>query len=70
MITHEDIQPGTHCWAQSSEQTLLIVLKVSDDYYEVCGPWECGIRKEEIEIISIIDKPEGHENMDLYYKVR
>lgn len=71
MITHEDIQPGTHCWALNNsifKDSILVVLKISENYYEVCGPWEGIIEKEMIEIISIINKPEGYEDMDLYFK--
>ena len=60
------VKVGDHCWAISSGQ-LLIVLKVKDEYYEVCGDWECGMRPNELNILAVIPRPAGHETTKLYY---
>lgn len=65
-IKNEDVQIGQHCWAMSAGK-LLVVLKVYDESYEVCGAWECGIGADELELIEIIDRPEGHNDTKLYY---
>jgi hypothetical protein len=62
----EMIEAGQHCWAISAGK-LLVVLKIEDGWYEVCGAWECGIGAEKIEIISIIDRPADHLSTKLYY---
>jgi hypothetical protein len=66
MINNNSVTIGQHCWALSLGK-LLIVLKTSKTGYECCGPWECGIHSKELKIISIIDRPEGYENTELYY---
>lgn len=66
MLKDSDVKIGQHCWALSNCK-LLIVLKAEAGGYDVCGAWECGIGADEIEIISVIDKPEGFDSTQLYY---
>jgi len=62
----EDVELGQHCWAVSNGK-LLVVLKTQTQGYEVCGAWECGIAVEELDLISIIEKPPGYATSVLYY---
>jgi len=66
MIDHADTKKGEHYWATSCG-SILVVLKVDDDQYEVCGPWECGIGARDCEIIEEIKPPFGYEHSKLYY---
>ncbi len=69
MISNEDVNIGDHCWAILEEE-LLIVLKTTDgeiNDYQLCGDWECGCPAKWLDIISIIDKPNGHEATNLHY---
>ena len=65
----EDVKIGDHCWA-TSQGELLVVLKVSDGGYEVCGACECGMNYDSIELISVIEKPPEHIDTSLYYIYR
>jgi len=67
MIDHDDTNKGAHYWASTADGSILVVLKVGDDQYEVCGPWECGIGAHECEIIEEINPPFGYEHAKLYY---
>ena len=60
------MKAGQHCWA-TCDGKLMVVLKEEDGYFQVCGAWECGIGIDNIELISIIERPELHENTELYY---
>jgi len=66
MLHNKNIPTGTHCWAIIQDK-LLIVLKVDDHYYEVCGAWEGGIHDSEFNLISVIDKPQDYKDNELYY---
>ena len=58
---------GEHYWAYfKDEKELVIVLYQGEDFFDVCGAWECGTGKKDIEIISKIDKPEGFKGV--YYE--
>ena len=66
MLSHEQTKNGKHYWAISKEYGMLVVLKI-DDAYQVCGPWECGVSEQHIEIIEEIKEPRGYEGYKLYY---
>ena len=66
MINHDNTENGKHYWAIHPSFGILVILKTRGRY-QVCGAWESGIRKEEIEIIKEIEKPEGYEESHLYY---
>lgn len=65
-IKFENLEIGQHLWVKSLGE-LLIVAKFDTCWYEVCGPWECGISPDDCEIIQLIDKPKGYEDMSFYY---
>jgi len=62
----EDLKIGQHLWVLSNDE-LLMVAKFDEDGYEVCGAWECGIGKNECEIIELINAPKGYEGTKMYY---
>ena len=62
----EDVKVGEHIWA-TCDGLLMVLLKLGDDSFYVCGPWDGEIDPNQIEIISIIDKPKGHLNRINYY---
>lgn len=62
----EDLKIGQHLWILSHEE-LMVVAKFDDNGYEVCGPWECGIGKDDCQIIQLIEIPKGYEKTSLYY---
>jgi hypothetical protein len=66
MIKNENIKIGDHCWALSNNK-LIVVLKTTDSVYALCGYWERSVTVEELNIISIIKKPAGHEKTKLFY---
>ena len=66
MIKDEDVKIGEHCWA-TSDGDLMVVLKAEDGGFQVCGAWGCGIGIDNIELIGIINRPEGYEDTRLYY---
>jgi len=66
MLENTEVKIGTHLWAMCQSE-LMIVLKISEKHFEVCGAWEAGINSTEIELISIIDKPLLHQKTELYY---
>ena len=47
----EDVKIGQHLWVLTNNE-LLMVAKFDNDGYEVCGAWECGISKNDCEIIE------------------
>lgn len=65
-IENEDVRIGEHCWALACSE-LLVVSKFDSNSYSVCGPWECDVSHVELELISIIPRPNGHKNTKLYY---
>lgn len=65
-LQFEDLKIGQHLWALHDNK-LIVAAKFDESGYQVCGPWECGIGKNECEIIELIDVPKGHENTSLYY---
>lgn len=46
---------------------LLMVAKFDEYRYEVCGAWECGISKDECQIIQLVEVPKGYEKAKMYY---
>ena len=64
-LLHSDLKPGDHAWAMYDGK-LMVVMRVRDGY-EVCGPWECGIGEDGLELVQRIDRPKGAENVPLYY---
>ena len=64
-LSDSEIEIGQHFWALLRGE--LLVLMKTRLGYELCGDWECGIDFDEFEIISLIDKPKGHEQTKLYY---
>ena len=44
-----------------------MVAKFNNEGYEVCGAWECGISKNECEIIELVNAPKDYENTKMYY---
>ncbi|HNC37529.1 MAG TPA: hypothetical protein PLD32_13260 [Saprospiraceae bacterium] len=60
-----DIHNGQHFWALLDNQ-LAVFIKTKGRIY-ICGPWENKVKPEELKFISIIDKPQGHENIVDYY---
>lgn len=66
VMKFEDLKIGQHLWVICSGE-LLMVAKFNDKRYEVCGAWECGIGKDECEIIELVDIPKGYEKTKLYY---
>ncbi len=65
-MKHNEVKIGDHCWALLNNK-LLIVLKISDSTYEVCGGWKSSVNIDKFNTISIIEKPEGYEDTELYY---
>lgn len=65
-LKFEDLKIGQHLWVLFDNQ-LIVAAKFDESGYQVCGPWECGIGKNECEIIELIDVPKGHKNTSLYY---
>lgn len=65
-IKFEDLKIGQHLWALLDNK-LIMVAKFNNYGYEVCGDWECGIDKDDCEIIELVDIPEGFENFKMYY---
>ena len=65
-IKFEDLKIGQHLWVLSDGK-LLMVAKFDEDRYDVCGAWECGISKDECEIIELVGVPSGYENYKMYY---
>ena len=61
----EDIPIGSHFWATSRGE-LLVILK-TESGYQVCGAWECGMAFKEFEFVDFIIKPDETEGMKLYY---
>ena len=66
-IKFEDLKIGQHLWVLSAK-TLLMVAKLDDIRYEVCGPWECGVRPELCKILKLVEPPKGFEETELYFK--
>ena len=62
----EDIKIGQHLWVLLDGE-LLMVAKFDCHGYDVCGGWECGVSKDECEIIELVNVPKGHENTKMYY---
>lgn len=50
-----------------SSGKLLVVMRVCDGWYEVCGPWELGIADRDITLVERIQKPDGFDDLPLYY---
>ena len=65
----EDLKIGQHLWVLQAEE-LLMVAKFDEDGYEVCGPWECGIDKNDCKIIKLVNPPKDYEKTKLYYDYR
>ncbi len=71
MIDHADAKEGEHFWALMGwpgQPGKLVVVNRTKEGYEVCGGWECVIPHAELQLIARIDRPEGHEETELYYK--
>lgn len=62
----KDLKIGQHVWLISKGK-ILIGAKFDNYGYEVCGAWECGIDKDDCEIIELIKAPRGHKKTKLYY---
>ena len=67
-IKFEDLKIGQHLWALSNKK-LLMVAKLDYEGYDVCGPWECGIPKDECEIIELVKFPKKHRKTKLYFLI-
>ncbi len=65
-MKHNEVKIGDHCWTILNNK-LLIVLKISDSTYEVCGGLNSSVNIDKFNTISIIEKPEGYEDTELYY---
>lgn len=65
-MKNEDVKIGQHCWAIMDNE-LLVVLKIKEKNYVVCGDWECEVIAHELELIEIINIPQKHEDKKLYY---
>lgn len=65
-LKFEDLEIGQHLWVLA-EGKLLMVAKFDDSGYSVCGDWECGIDRNECQIIELVGRPKGFESFDLYY---
>ena len=66
-MNFEDLKIGQHLWVLANNE-LLMVAKFDNDGYEACGDWECGISKDECEIIELVNVPKGYENTKMYYR--
>ena len=66
IIKFEDLKIGQHLWVLLGNE-LVMVAKFDEYGYEVCGAWECGISKNDCEIIKLVPFPKGYENTKLYY---
>lgn len=56
---------GQHFWATYKATGKIVMVMKSYNYhniYEVCGPWECGIKEDEISLIERVYRPKGYEN--------
>lgn len=62
----EDLKIGQHLWVLCSGE-LLMVAKFDNNRYEVCGPWECGIGKNDCKIVELVNIPNGYKKTKLYY---
>ena len=68
-LSHDQMKPGDHAWA-TVDGELVVVMCSPTSYsdYEMCGPWECGCDKSQVELIQRIERPESYERVPLYYK--
>jgi len=63
----KDLKIGQHLWGIYDNQ-LVMLAKFDDGGYEVCGAWECGIGKDKVKIIKLVEVPEGYEDVPFYYR--
>ena len=64
-MTFEELKEGQHLWVKS-DNSLIMVMKLNN-WYEVCGAWECGVDPADYEIVELVNVPKGYENFELPY---
>ncbi len=63
----DEMKPTTHFWALC-DGLLIVLAKQHDDYFSVCGDWECGYDSDDIdEVLQVIEVPKGYEKHGFVY---
>lgn len=65
-LRFEDLEMGQHVWVLYGDE-LVLVAKFNEKRFDVCGPWESGINKNECKIVGLVNRPIKQQNKSLYY---
>lgn len=59
---------GDHFWALLDNHLVIMAYEHADEGYYLCGSWEIAVKRSEFQVIEIISKPKGYENVEYYFQ--